>query len=295
MGASDAQVLKVDLTMTPELAGELARETGALALARAYVVDSPDMAVAANSELKLVKARIVRLKELKGGFVAPAKQIIANAEALFDPAITALGGAEVYLKGQLTAFTEAEERRAEEARRARQEEERKARQVAEAQAAAERARADEIAREKRRQAEEQEATRRKAEAEGNARAAAAAAAAKAKLEEQARAAVESGESKANELVLAASAVPTTIVAPAPTELAGFSTRENWVAELEGTLTEDQAKAVIVGAIAGGRTELLALLKLDLAAANRLAKAQKGAMHVPGLRSVNRPVAASRSA
>jgi hypothetical protein len=48
---------------------------------------------------------------------------------------------------------------------------------------------------------------------------------------------------------------------------------------------------IATAIAGGRTDLLALFKLDMSAANRLAKAQKKGMKVPGLQAVNRPVAA----
>jgi hypothetical protein len=125
MGHADSQVLSVNLTMTPELASELSRETGALEVARAYVVDCSELAVAANNELKACKARTTRLKELKAGFVAPAKQIIANAEALFDPAIEANVAAEAYLKNQLTEFKALEDRRAEEARRARAEEERR--------------------------------------------------------------------------------------------------------------------------------------------------------------------------
>lgn len=293
MGAADhPQVLSVQLTMTPELAGELQRETGALEVAQAYVVDSPQMAVAANDELKLIKARIVRLKELKAGFVAPAKQIIANAEALFDPPLTALSEGEKYLKLQLTQFTEAEERRAEEARRARETEERRLRQDAERKAASERARAEEVAREERRKAAEAEAVRVKAEAEGNAKAAARAAADAAAAEARANASIENGAAKALQLELSASAAPTTIVVPESTKLEGFSTRDNWTAELDSGLTEDHAKLMIVGAIAGGRHDLAPLLKLDMPAANKLAKALKKSMHAPGLRAVNRPVAAS---
>jgi hypothetical protein len=295
MGHADPQVLSVNLTMTPELAGELARETGALAVAQAYVVDCAEMAVAANNELRACKARTTRLRELKAGFVAPAKQIIANAEALFDPAIEANIKAETYLKNQLTEFKMLEDRRAEEARRARVEEERRLRQEAEAKAAAERARAEEQAAAARKLAEEAEAKRLAAIAEGNKRAAAAAAAEKAKQEEKAQAAIETGEAKAQSAVLAASAAPTTTVIPARTELDGFSTRDNWVAELLPDRDEDGVKFEIANAIAGGRTDLLALFKLDMAAANRLAKAQKKAMKVPGLQAVNRPVAASRAA
>lgn len=285
--------MSVQLTMTPELATELQRETGALDVARAYVIDSPVMAIEANRELKLVKARVVRLKELKAGFVAPARQIIANAEALFDPAIDANMQAERFLKDQLTVFDQTQQRAAEEGRRKREEEERRARQDAEAKAAGERARAEEAAREERRKAAEAEAARAKAEAEGNARAAAKAAAEAAAARQRADAAIENGERKAQQTELAASAAPTTAVVLEATKLEGFSTRENWVAEL-ADVDEDTAKRLVCDAIGSGRVDLLALVKLDMPAANKLAKALKRSMNVPGLRAVNRPVAASRA-
>lgn len=293
MGHAESQVMSVQLTMTPELATELQREQGALAVARAYIIDSPEMAIEANKELKLVKARITRLKELKSGFVAPAKQIIANAEALFDPAIDANLLAETFLKGQLTDFDAKQRQLADEARRAREAEERRARQEAEAKAAAERARAEEQAKEARRQAEEAEAARRKAESDGNARAAAAAAAEAAKALARAHAATENGEAKAQQMELAASAMPSSVVEHEAVKLEGFSTRENWVAELVDGFDEDRVKREVCAAIGTGRSDLLALVKLDLPAANRLAKALKRSMNVPGLKAVNRPVAASR--
>lgn len=295
MGHNEAQVIgSIHLTMTPELATELQRETGALEVAHAYVVDSPAMAQEANKELKAVKIRILRMKELKAGFVAPAKTIIANAEALFDPPIKALTDAEQFIKIQLTVFQQLEERRIEDARRAREVGERLARQKAEQEAAAARARAEEEAREQRRRATEAEEARRKAEAEGNAKAAAKAAAEAAAAASRANAVEENAERKAQAIELAASALPSKVVEPEPVKLDGFSTRDNWVAELGDGFDDEAVKREICSAIGAGRLELLSLVKLDMPAANKLAKALKKNFHVPGLVSVNRPIAASRA-
>jgi hypothetical protein len=307
MGHAEPQVLSVSLAMTPEIASELQTQQGALDLARAYTLtgsieEKTFLASEANKYLRTVKASLTRVKELKAGFVAPAKQIIANAEALFDPAIDALAKAETFLKGELVKFDAEVKRLADEARRRREDEERAARQKAEQEAAAARARAEQEAREKERQAREAEERRLAAEREGNSKAAAKAAAEKAKAEEGARAAIETGEAKAMEVQLAASAAPTTTEAPEAVKLAGFSTRENYVSELApGVLDEETALALLVAGIAGvdaaklQRRDLLALIKIDWPAANKLAKAQKTHMNAPGLVAKNRPVASSRAA
>ena len=299
--------LSVELHYTPELAAELNRERNALELAQAYVITgAPEekayLAQQCNTLLQTVKSTIKRFKEKKAGFVAPAKQIIANAESLFDPTIDSLTQAEKYLKDQLTAYNIECERLADEARRRREEEERAARQKAEAAAAAERAKAEQQAAAARRAAQEAEERRQAAEREGNVRAAAAAAAAKAKAEEQARAVVENAESKATETILAASAKPSTVpVIPEAPKLDGFSTRDNWVAELAPGCDEAKALRFVVAAIAGvdpeslKRPDLLVGVKLDMPAWNRLAKALKAGMSVPGIVAKNRPVAASRAA
>jgi hypothetical protein len=168
--------LHVDLNMTADDYAQLSRETGAVEVAQTFQIDSQDMAIAANDELKSVKARITKIKEMKKGFTQPAKAIIAQAEAIFDPALNALEGAEKFLKAGLLTWNEERERLAAEARRKAEEEARKARQDAERKAAEEQARAEEKARAEREAAAKAEGQRRKAEAEGNTRAAAAAAA-----------------------------------------------------------------------------------------------------------------------
>lgn len=302
MDAAEQPVLSVNLTMTPELNNELQREAGSLAVAQAYVIDSPEMAQAANTELQQVKGRITRVKEQKAGFVEDAKRIIARAEALFDPAINALVESEKFLKGGLLTYQQNEERKADEARRAQEAADRAARQKAEQEAAAARARAEEQAAAARKAAQDAEVKRQAALAEGNARAAAAAAAEKAKQEEKANAAIQNGEAKAMEVEQIAAAAPSLVVVPQPQKLDGFSMRDNWIAELApGVADEADLVPRLVAAITGvevkdfKRPDILALVAYESKAAGKLAKALKGSMSIPGLVARNKPVAASRAA
>lgn len=298
--------LAVTLNMTPEVAAELQQEQGALELAKAYAIvgsaeEQAFMAQEANTLLRKVKDSIKRLKEYRLGFVRPAKEIIANAEALFDPAITSLAQAETFLKDELLKYDAECKRLADEARRRREEEERAARQKAEQEAAAVRAKAEAESREKARLAAEAEERRQTAIREGNAKAAREEAAKKARLEEQSKAALENGEAKALETELAASAAPTATIVPEPVKLAGLSTRENWVAELAAGVDAEEAALRVVEAITGtpraqwARRDLMAGVSIEMSVFNKLAKAQKKNMNVPGLAAVNRPVAASRAA
>lgn len=295
MGAPDLKPLTAQLVMTPEMAADLQRESRALELAKQYVIDDPEMAQAANDELRDIKRRLRLVDEWHDRFLAPLKQLRETTEAFFGPARAALKAAEAHLKNGLLDFQKKEQERIAAERRAREDAERKARQEAEQRAAAERARAEERAREERRKAEEAEAARKKAEAEGNARAARAAAAEAARANEAAAHAIESGEAKAAAAQLEAAAVAQ---AAAPvqeqTKLAGFGTRENYVAKFEPGKDEDQVKALVVAAIAGGRTDLLAVIALDMKAVGRIAKAQKKHFSVPGMVAKDEPVAASRS-
>lgn len=295
-------VLSVSLAMTPELNGQLQRDAGALEVAQAYVIDSQDIAIEANAELHRVKAKIVDLKTKKANFVSPAKQIIANAEGLFDPPLQALEAAEEYLKNALTTWTSEQKRLADEAKRAREAEERAARQKAEQDAAAARAKAQEQADAALRAAKEAEAKRQAALAEGNTRAATAAAAEKAKLEEKANAAIQNGEAKAMEVEQVAAAAPSLVVVPQAQKLEGFSTRENWIAELAPGVADEAALVkLLVVAITGvevkdfKRPDILALVAYEAKAAGKLAKALKTSMNIPGIVARNKPVAASRAA
>lgn len=291
MGNPTDMPLAVQLSMPAETQATLRQYEGTRHVAEAYEIDSPEMAVEANNELRSIKASLKRLEELRKGFVAPAMQIVENARALFNPAIAGLTEGEKILKAKLLAWQQAEDRRIEEENRRIEEAARKARQEAEAKAAAERARADQQAAEANRKAQEAEEARRKAEAEGNARAAAAAAAEAAKQAERAAAAVENGEARAQVVQLqAAAAAP--VATAAPVKLAGLSYRDNWIAILAVNTTETQAIQKIAAALAD-RPELVALLKLDMSAATKMAKALKENFRVPGLAAENQKQVASR--
>lgn len=295
MGAPDLKPLTAQLVMTPEMAADLQRESRALELARQYVIDSPDMARAANDELRDIKRRLKVVDDWHEKFLAPLKQLRETTESFFGPARKALKEAEQHLKAALLEFQRKEDERIAAERREREEAERRARQEAERVAAAERARAEAKAAEERRKAEEAERARLKAVAEGNARAAAAAAAEAAKAQERAAQAIENGEAKAAHAQLEAAAVAQ---AAAPvqqqTALAGFGTRENWVAEFAPGQDEDSVKVAIVTAIATARrADLLAVLALDMKAVQRIAKAQKKHFNVPGMVAKDKPIAASR--
>src|SRR5579862_842635 len=250
--------LSVVLTVDDNLQRTLRENEGVLSLVQAYSVDSPAMADLANDELRGVKQRIVRLKELKAGFVEPAKKILENASALFDKPLFALGEAEKVLKGALLTWQQEQERIAAEARRKAQEDERERRQKAEREAAAARAKAEQEAAEQLRIAREAEEARRLAVAEGNAREAARAAAQAAAATAKADAAVENGNAKAAELVLAAEA--STKVVEAPRKPSGFSAADNWLAEFAEGVDETSVVPLLVTAIAEGRKDLIALLK-----------------------------------
>ncbi len=288
-----AEPLSVTLAMDASMRDTLARDERALASAQAYVIDCPEMATEANNELRSIKARTETVKKLRDGFVLPAKQILENARALFDPALRALESAESHLKGGLINWTQAEKRRLEEEQRKRDEAQR-AEQARIAAANAEAlAKADQLAQGKAAEAEAAIARQREALDAGDIKGAAKAAGEAAKLQEQAGSIQEGAMARAQAAVMIAqAAVP---IAPPPAKVDGFSVRDNYVAELALNTTDEAAIEKIAAQIASGRRDLVSLLKLDLAAASRMAKVQKSLFSVPGLVAVNRPVAASRRA
>ena len=286
-------ILRTEVIAPPEVRTAIARVPAA-PLALACVVDSPDMAELANEELMSCKAAAKQLDAMRLELVRPLNAAVATVNGWFRAPLQDLAAAENTYKASLLAFNAEQKRLADEAARREAELARKARADAEAKAAADRARAEQEAAEIRRQAAEAEEARRKAEAEGNAAAAAAAAARAAKLDAKADEKVNAADARAVEGALAVEAALPAVRALAP-KLAGLSTRDNWVAELAEGFDERRALLAVVQAIAGGRTDLLGLLALDMSGATALAKAQKALMQGPGLVAVNRPIVASRAA
>jgi hypothetical protein len=268
----------------------ISRGSTYIEVASAYEIGDHETAQQAAEELNVIMKSIVELKTLKAGFVKPAKDIIGNAEKLFDPGIEGFEAAAKMLKGRLLEYQENENARIAVERAAREAEERRLRQEAEEAAAVARAKAEEIAREERRKAEAAEQARAQAEASGNARAAAKAAAEAAKATERAQAAIENGNAIAQEALVSAVAESAAAPIAEPARIVGFSTRKNWKAELKAGITEDQAKALILVA-AATRPELLALFDLNQSRLDKWAKAQEAAMNVPGYSARNVPIAA----
>lgn len=307
MGAIENNVLNVSLRMDDSMHANLRRAEGALEEAKAYEISDGQMAELANSELRAIITRKKEVEQWRRGFVQPAKDIIANAEALFDPALQKLAAAESHLKALLSDWTEKESARVEAERRAAEEAARKAQAEADAKAAAERARAEEQARKAREEAAAAERVRAEAEerarqareagdkeaAAAAERQAQAAAAERAKKEEEERERVASAEARASQIQMAAAAAPVAkaVVAAVPK---GFGTRDNWVAEIEPGKSEQDVICAIAAGLAN-RPELIGLLKFDASAANKMAKALKGNTNIPCVKAVNRPVATSRAA
>lgn len=283
--------LSVTLTMNDDMRSQLRQGEGAIGIAEAFEIDSPEMAIAANNELRMIKERLDRVETLRKSFISPAQQIIANANMLFNPAREALASAESLLKNRIADYQAEERKKADEIRRQAEEQERRLRQEADQRAAAARAKAEADAREARKRAAEAEAAAKRLAEEGKKRQAATAAADAARLQEQAAAAIENGEAKAQQIELSAAAMPAAVI-PEPTKLAGFSMRENWVAEFEQG-HDDHAVLQKIAAALPARPELIGLLKLDMTAVGKMAKALKKAFSVPGLVARNVPVAASR--
>lgn len=296
MGAPEAIPAAVQLAVTLDDAQRkhLAEAEQIVAHARSLVVDSVDMAQYANGELRTIKERKRRIEAMHDDIVSPIKLALANAKKWFLPSLESHDQAETIIKAKLSDFTRREAERVATEQRARQEAERKAREEADRLAAAARARAEAAAAESRKKAAEAAERERVAREAGNTRAAAAAAAERAKQEEAERQRLADGERKAAEAQLAAAnAAHNAAPVRQAEEVKGFSMRDNWVAEIQPGKTEDEAKLLVVQAIAAGRSDLLGLLEFDLAAASKLAKALKKNFSVPGYQAINKPVPVSR--
>lgn len=291
---SDAEEIRVDVRLTPEMRREVT-QLGALAVAQDYDVDCPEVAQALADERRGWAQRLDRMEAMEKEALSPAKKMLADmkawAERWFGPAKADLTAARDLAGEKLLEWDKREKARIAEENAKREAEARRLRQEAEQRAAAERAKAEEAAREARRKAQEAETARLKAEAEGNARAAAAAAAAAAKAVEAARAAIENGEARAQRAQLQATAHVFAMPQAGAVKIEGQTLKDNWAAELKPGVTMDQAKKDIAVAIAaGGNDFLLPLIEINMAARgplNKLAAALMDKMNVPGFRAVNK--------
>lgn len=314
--AENPEVLTATLRMDEVVRAQLKAGAGAVAVAESFTLDPNDpecdeIVPLANQELISIRSRAKAIEAARVSFVAPARQIIESAQNLFLPALQGLASAEAILKDKLLAWQKGKERIAAEKKAKAEAEARRIQQEAEAKAAAERARAEERERAAREKAAAAEEARKKAaeeaerlRREGDAKAAAeqeriakAQAAERARQEEAERVAREEADRKAREATLKAAAEAEAhrqSTTAEPSKVAGFSSRDKWIAELEEGKTEDEVKLLICKAIISNeRTELLTMFKLDMAAANKLAAAQKALARIPGMKVRNAPIGVSR--
>jgi ATPase subunit of ABC transporter with duplicated ATPase domains len=289
--APTATPLAVSLSMNQETHATIRRNEGAVALAESFVIDSPDMAEEAVRQIQTWRGATKKLDDLYKGFVEPAKSIVERAKELFNPARKAIEDGDAILRAKLQVWNQDQQRIADEERARAETAAREARQKAEREAAAARATAEAKAADERRRADEARAAQEAAVAAGNVTAAREAAERAARAEANATAALENGEAKAAVVTLEAAATMTVVAAPAVAK--GFGQRANWKAEC----VADEAATIkaLVGAIAAGRTDLLAILAIDTKAADRMAAALKLHFNVPGMKAVNRPSSVVRAA
>ncbi len=275
--------LEVKLPVTGEFLSGI-KPAGAVAEARNWDIDSTEMAQFAANQRTTWATRIDNLKKMRADFLDPAKKIVEAAAKWFNPPLEDLEQGRAILGTKLVEWQQAESVRIAKENAEREAADRKARQDAERKAAEERAKAEEIARQERAKADAAAAALKKAQDEGDAKAAREAAIAEAAARERANAAIETGNAKAQEVQIAAAAA-TSAPVEAVAKIAGSSLKDNWIAKLQPNVSEDMAKSMIVNAASTNET-LQACLKIDMSAINKLAKALKKQMNVPGFVAVN---------
>lgn len=209
--------MQPDLQNSPEVIEATTLTNGIVALASGFRVTTPQQFTDGGEQLKKVKGAQKRLEELRTAITRPLNAALKAANDLFRQPTEQLANAERAIKGELTRFSDEQER-------IRREEQRKADEAAQR----ERDRLAAIARETERKAQEKAAADRKAAEE---------AAAAGRTEEAAKLAAraDSTEQKAAEKAAAFDERSAAVVAPiiqreAP-KVTGVSMREVWKFEI----------------------------------------------------------------
>lgn len=302
-------VTSTSVTVSDDIQSTLARHRGAVEFAQeAYpMIETIEVANSCAAHLKGLKRAEAEVTAAKAELLDPVKAWI---EKWIQPTANSIGAAIEHCDAKLLGWTKAEQERVARERREAEEANRKARAEAAARAAAEEARAREAAEAKRREEAQAEAARKAAIEAGNKREAEKQAALSARLREEANAREEAGRQEAQRIQQEAAARAPAEVREAE-KVAGFSTRKNWKARLTPNTTEDEAIIKIAAGIFGlkivergsaqgpsefseaARPEFVAMLKLDMSAAGKKAKAEEANFNVPGLESWNDVGGASR--
>lgn len=251
-GASNVRPLLTPTTVpvaveSPEARAMAEQAIGAQEQAAEITVHDTESFHVAAAFVTTINGRRKELERVRKSLLEPVREVERRIDALFQPAIKALEGAERTLKDRMGAYRAEQER-------IREAELRAAREAAEAQARAER-----------------EAARRAAE---EARAALAIA-----TEPEEAAVAERVLAQAEQAAKVAEIVRPMVAQPV-TELpkvAGLSSRTTWHAEVT------DLRALLRAALE--RDDLLALVSVDTKALNAMARTQKERFAVPGCKAV----------
>jgi flagellar biosynthesis GTPase FlhF len=239
-----------------------------LEIAQSFTIDSTEMFSAAGDELRQISTKRKAIEEARLTITRPMDAAKKAVMDFFAQPLELLGQAESLLRGEMLTYKQAED----------------------AKAAAAKAEAERIQREERAKAEVERRTaeeaQRKATEEARTAQAAGDKAAQQRAAEAQRVAQEAQETAQAQIELAEIAPPLP-VAVAP-KAAGISFRGTWKAEVTDIVQ-------LVTAVAS-RPELTAIVQVDHAALNQLARATKGSMTIPGVRFYEEQnLAARRSA
>lgn len=121
-----------ELAINPIASTAIVRAQEFMSLAQSYVIDCPEMAEAANADLKEIKAYAKQLDAAKKEVKTPIAEKVKQIDAFFKAPSDFLSRAESALKGSLTRYLdEIEKRRQEEIRKAQAEAEAERQRIAE--------------------------------------------------------------------------------------------------------------------------------------------------------------------
>lgn len=267
----DAPLVDLRFSRPPATLQKSAQD--ALATAKSYVIDCPEMFEMAAGELQQIKALQKNVEKQRTDITGPMNTALKAVNSLFKAPSDWLDQAETLLKRAMLTYQQAEEAKRREAQR-----------IAEAAAAAERAQiAAQAAAAEAAARAEAEALRKRAEAaqkEGDVQAAA-------RLTSQAESRVEEGAVAVQDLVQTKELISAPTVEKIIPKISGISTRKVWKVEVTD-------KLAFVKYIAE-HPEYLELIEPNTPAVNKLGLALKQACPLAGVRVYEDEQLASRAA
>jgi hypothetical protein len=269
--AQDAPLVDLRFNRPPAALQKSAQD--ALATAKAYVIDGPEMFEMAAAELQQIKALQKGVEKQRTDITGPMNTALKAVNALFKTPSDWLDQAEQVLKRAMLGYQQEEQRKQREEQQRRDREAAAERARVEADAAAERARSEKEAQALRDQAAEAAKT-------GDVEAAA-------RLETAAESRQEQAQMVVQELAQTRELISAATVEKTVPKVSGLSTRKVWKVEVTD-------KLAFVRYIAE-HPEYLELVEPNTPAVNKLGLALKQACPLAGVRVYEDEQLASRAA